>query len=134
MQEFDPELHYGAGDDNALYNIFATWPENYFSSLPKPHGNRGIDEPYWELRQSRIFLDDCFRGLGTRRLCTTAIPGPDKLESQHIRDQLGSEGTNGRIGAKYSFKSALDFAWEQAKVDSSLAAALAKHCRTSDSW
>ncbi|KJZ69707.1 hypothetical protein HIM_10901 [Hirsutella minnesotensis 3608] len=49
---FDPELHYGDGDDNALYNLFATWPENYFSSLPKPHGNRGIDEPYWELRQS----------------------------------------------------------------------------------
>jgi len=55
---FDPELHYGDGDDNALYNLFATWPENYFSSLPKPHGNRGIDEPYWELRQSQIFLDD----------------------------------------------------------------------------
>ncbi|KAK4089343.1 hypothetical protein Purlil1_6332 [Purpureocillium lilacinum] len=42
---FDPELYYGDGDDNALYNIFATWPENYFSSLPKPHGNRGVDEP-----------------------------------------------------------------------------------------
>ncbi|OAQ61363.1 hypothetical protein VFPBJ_11445 [Purpureocillium lilacinum] len=45
---FDPELHYCDGDDNALYNLFATWPENYFSNLPKPHGNRGVDEPYWE--------------------------------------------------------------------------------------
>ncbi|KAJ6439092.1 hypothetical protein O9K51_08499 [Purpureocillium lavendulum] len=49
---FDPELHYGDDDDNALYNLFATWPESYFSSLPKPHGNRGVDEPYWDLRQS----------------------------------------------------------------------------------
>jgi hypothetical protein len=65
---FDPELHYGAGDDNALYNFFATWPESFFSSLPKPQGNRGIDEPYWQLRLCPIFLDDCFRGHGVRRL------------------------------------------------------------------
>lgn len=39
-------------DDNALYNLFATWLENRFTSLPKPHGNRGIDELYWELHPS----------------------------------------------------------------------------------
>lgn len=63
---FDPELHYGYGDDNALYNLFAIWLESYFSSLPKPHGYRRVDEPYWELRQSRIFLDDSFRGYNAR--------------------------------------------------------------------
>ena len=31
----DPELHYDSGDDDALHNILATWPENFFSSLPK---------------------------------------------------------------------------------------------------
>ena len=37
---FDPELHYGHSNDNALYNLFATWLESYFSSLPKPYGYR----------------------------------------------------------------------------------------------
>ncbi|KAJ6437900.1 cation transporter-like protein [Purpureocillium lavendulum] len=88
---FDPQLHYGDGDDNTLYNLFATGPENYFSSLPKPHGNRGIDEPYWELRQSRIFLDDRFRGRGARRLFTPAIPGPNMFERARLRERANSD-------------------------------------------
>ncbi|PWI63997.1 hypothetical protein PCL_07432 [Purpureocillium lilacinum] len=68
LAAFDPEPHYGDGDDNALYNLFATWPEAYFTSLPKPQGNRGIDEPYWEPWQSQIYLDDSFRGRGVQRL------------------------------------------------------------------
>jgi hypothetical protein len=79
-------------------------------------------------------LDDSFRGLGTRCLCTTAIPGPDRLERRRIRDQVESGGPGGHTGAKGCFQSALDFAREQAKVDSllgaELAAALAKHCVT----
>ena len=93
---FDPQLHYGDGDKDALYNLFATWPENFFSSLPRPHGNRDTDEPYWELRQSRIFLDDCFRGHGTRRLFTSAIPGPDKLERQRLQEQSFKAHSKGR--------------------------------------
>ncbi|OAQ60391.1 hypothetical protein VFPBJ_11561 [Purpureocillium lilacinum] len=66
---FDPELHYGDGGDSALYNLFATWPENYFSSLPKPHGNRGVDEPYWwktlklsiVARNGEMQIDDVLR-------------------------------------------------------------------------
>ncbi|KJZ71257.1 hypothetical protein HIM_09330 [Hirsutella minnesotensis 3608] len=126
---FDPEPHYGDGDENALYNLFATWPENYFSSLPKPHGNRGIDEPYWELRQSQIFLEDCFRGRGTRRLSTLAIPGPDKLERARLREQVNSGGADDYIGRTVRFESALDFAQEQAKFDTQLALELAKHCQ-----
>ncbi|OWT42543.1 mutator-like element [Pochonia chlamydosporia 170] len=129
---FDPELHYGAGDDNALYNIFATWPDNFFSSLPKPHGNRGVDEPYLELRQSQIFLDDCFRGKGTRRCCTTTIPCPDKLDRDRMRQQVQLEEANTYITPKALFRSALDLAREQAKLGSSLANALARHRRTSD--
>ena len=48
-------------------------------------------------------------------------PGPDKLERQRIRDQLELERASGRTGPKVGFQSALDFALEQAKVDSPLA-------------
>ncbi|KAK4077247.1 hypothetical protein Purlil1_12430 [Purpureocillium lilacinum] len=130
---FDPELHYGDGDDNALYNLFATWPENYFSSLPKPHGNRGIDEPYWELRQSQIFLDDWFRGHGARRLFTSFIPGPDNLERARIREQVKQanlDDVEQRTRTPVYFRSALDFAQEQAKLDKAVALELAHHCPT----
>ena len=73
-----------------------------FSSLPKPHGNRGIDEPYWQLRQCPIILDDCFRGHGVRRLYTTAIPSPDKLERRRLREQVQMEGAGGCTQAKSS--------------------------------
>ncbi|KJZ68513.1 hypothetical protein HIM_12097 [Hirsutella minnesotensis 3608] len=128
---FDPEPHYGDGDDNALYNLFATWPENYFSSLPKPHGNRGVDEPYWELRQSRIFLDDCFRRGGARRLFTPVVPGPDRLERGRLRQQATSRDAEQRTRSTVRFRSALDFAQEQAKVDNLLARELARHCPAS---
>ncbi|KAH8669318.1 hypothetical protein BGZ61DRAFT_460851 [Ilyonectria robusta] len=127
---FDPELHYGEGDDGALYNLFATWPENYFSSLPRPHGNRGIDEPWWKLRQTQIFLDDCFRGRGERRLFVLAIPDPDKLERERLREQLKSEDASGYARSMVRFKSALKFAREQAKSDTPLALELAKHCQS----
>ncbi|KAM4060433.1 FAR1 DNA-binding domain-containing protein [Hirsutella rhossiliensis] len=104
---FDPELHYGDGDDNALYNMFATWPENYFSSLPKPH-------------------DDWFRGHGARRLFTSFVPGPDKLERVRLREQANSDEQHARSTVR--FRSALDFAQEQAKLDNALALELAQHC------
>ncbi|GAB0139099.1 putative transposase [Epichloe bromicola] len=125
---FDPELHYGDGDDNALYNLFTTWPESYFSSLLKPHGNRGVDEPYWELRQSRIFLDDCFRSGGMRRLFTPVVPGPDRLERERLREQATSGDAEQRTRSTVRFRSALDFAQEQAKFDNLLARELAQHC------
>ncbi|KAM4067383.1 hypothetical protein HRG_001337 [Hirsutella rhossiliensis] len=131
---FDPEPHYGDGDNDALYNLFATWPENYFSSLPKPHGNRGVDEPYWALRQSRIFLDDCFRGGGARRLFTPVIPDPDKLERARLREQMKSKDTDNYIGSTVRFQSALYFAQEQAKSDAKLALELAKHCQRLGPW
>ncbi|OAQ62573.1 transposase [Purpureocillium lilacinum] len=125
---FDPELHYGDGDDNALYNLFATWPESYFSSLPEPHGNRGVDEPYWELRQSQIFLDDWFRGGGARRLFTFVVPGPDRLERERLRGQAASDDAEQHARGTIRFRSALKFAQEQAKFDNSLALELAQHC------
>ncbi len=125
---FDPELHYGDGDDNALYNLFATWPENYFTSLPKPHGNRGIDEPYWELRQSQISLDDWFRGRGARCLFTSFVPGPDKLERARLRKRANSDDVELHTRSTVCFRSALEFAREQAKLDNALALELAQYC------
>ena len=126
----DPELYYGDGDDNALYNLFATWPEAYFTTLPKPHGDRGIDEPYWELRQSQIFLDDWFRGCGDRRLFTSFVPGPDKLERVRSREQANSDDVELHTRSTVRFRSALDFAQEQATLDNALALELAQHCLT----
>lgn len=126
---FDPETHYGEGDDDALYNLFATWPENYFTSLPKPHGNRGIDEPYWEMRPSQIFLDDSFRRRGVRRLCASAIPGPDKLERERLREQLKSGGASDGTRKPFRIQSALELAQERARSDTLLALELAKHCQ-----
>jgi hypothetical protein len=125
-QAWDPELHYGDGDDNALYNLFATWPESYFSSLPRPHGYCGVDEPYWELQQSRMFLDDCFRGHGARRLFTPVVPGPDGLERERFREQALSDDAEPRVESSVRFQSALDLAQEQAKSDNLLALELAR--------
>ena len=116
---FDPEQYYGAGDDNALYNLFATWPDNFFTSLPRPHGNRGTDEPYWELRPSSIFLDDCFRGSGTRRLFAPAIPGPGKLERHRLRREATPEDSR-RTELEVHFQSALDLARQQHNSDLTL--------------
>ncbi|GKU09481.1 mule transposase protein [Fusarium langsethiae] len=124
---FDPEPYYGVNDD-ALYNLFATWPESYFTSLPRPHGSRGIDEPWWNLRQSQIFLDDSFWGGGARRLFTAAIPGPDELERRRLRrlSRVDEVDTNTRIAA--CFQTALNFARELAETDSLLFRELAR-CR-----
>ena len=98
-----------------------------------PHGNRGIEEPYWQLRLSQIFLSDCFQGRGTRQLYRTAIPGPDMLESVCMRQQVRLEESSTCKGAKFLFQPALDLVREQAKSDASVATELAKHCRTSGS-
>lgn len=82
------------------------------------------------MRQSRIFLDDWFRGRGARRLFTPAVPGPDKLERAHLRERANSDDDGRHIGNMVCFRSALDFAQEQAKIDSTLARELAQYCTT----
>ena len=74
----DPEEWYGYGDDNALYNLFATNPPAHFTTIPRPHGSQGLDEPWWELRNdSEIFLSLDFpipaRPMHHVKL---ALPGP----------------------------------------------------------
>ncbi|EAQ84699.1 hypothetical protein CHGG_08713 [Chaetomium globosum CBS 148.51] len=53
----DPEEWNGDGDDDALYNLFATAPPERFATIPRPHGARGLEEPWWELRDDpEIYL------------------------------------------------------------------------------
>ncbi|KAH7119218.1 hypothetical protein EDB81DRAFT_248672 [Dactylonectria macrodidyma] len=70
--------HYGVGDDDALYNLFASYPET-FTTAPRPHGSRGLNEPPWELRfDQEIQLSNDFTTRGTRsQRVRMPIPGPE---------------------------------------------------------
>ncbi|KAM4066535.1 SRF-type transcription factor domain-containing protein [Hirsutella rhossiliensis] len=103
----DPELQYGHGDNDALYNL-------YFSSLPKPHDNHGVDE--------RI-LGQLFSPWRRQAVINPVIPGPDMLERARLREQMKSKDTENYI------TSVAHFAQEQAKFDTKLALELAKHCQ-----
>ncbi|KAK4067510.1 hypothetical protein Purlil1_13843 [Purpureocillium lilacinum] len=69
--------HYGIGDDGALYNIFASEPET-FTTAPRPHGSRGLNESPWELRfDYEIRLSNDFPVRGRQAQCVRApVPGP----------------------------------------------------------
>jgi MULE transposase domain/FAR1 DNA-binding domain len=70
--------YYGAGDEDALGNIFASYPET-FTTAPWPHGSRGLNEPPWELRfDQEIYLSNDFlaRGRQLQRV-RMPIPGPE---------------------------------------------------------
>lgn len=52
----DPEEWHGYSDDDALYNLFTTAPPACSTTIPRRHGSQGLDEPWWELRDSEIHL------------------------------------------------------------------------------
>lgn len=68
--------HYGVGDDEAVYNVFASYPET-FTTAPRPHGSRGLNEPPWELRfDQEIHLSNDFPTRGRRpQRVRMPIPG-----------------------------------------------------------
>ncbi|KHN93907.1 uncharacterized protein MAM_01777 [Metarhizium album ARSEF 1941] len=69
---------YGLGDENALDNLFASFPQT-LSSLPHPHGSQGRHEPAWGLRSDyEIYLqNDFFRGKRWSQRVRALIPGPE---------------------------------------------------------
>ncbi|KJZ69596.1 hypothetical protein HIM_11010 [Hirsutella minnesotensis 3608] len=73
------DQHYGVGDD-ALYNIFAAHPQA-FTTVPKPHGLRGLNETGWCLRfDQEIELSNDFPTHGRpSQLARAPIPGPDTV-------------------------------------------------------
>ncbi|EGU71885.1 hypothetical protein FOXB_17607 [Fusarium oxysporum f. sp. conglutinans Fo5176] len=67
--------YYGVGDEDALGNLFASYPQT-FTTAPRPHGSQGLHEPPWELRfDHEIHLSNDFPTFG-RKLLRTRIPVP----------------------------------------------------------
>ena len=69
---------YGLGDENALDNLFASFPQT-LSSLPHPHGSQGLHETAGGLRSDyEIYLqNDFIRGTGQSQRVRVLIPGPE---------------------------------------------------------
>ncbi|KAF5256396.1 hypothetical protein FOXYS1_13132 [Fusarium oxysporum] len=72
------DQYYGDGDEDALGNLFASYPQA-FSSFPQPHGSQGLHEPSWELRfDHEIHLSNNFPSGQTRsQRIRTPIPDPE---------------------------------------------------------
>ncbi|PNP61361.1 hypothetical protein FNYG_13907 [Fusarium nygamai] len=70
--------YYSFGDEDALGNLFASYPQT-FSSFPRPHGSRGLHEPPWELRfDHEIHLSNNFPSGRTRsQRVRIPVPGPE---------------------------------------------------------
>jgi hypothetical protein len=70
--------HYGVGDGDAIGNLFASYPQT-FSTVPRPHGSRGLHEPRWKLRfDHEIHLSNDFLPQRRRRQhVRIPIPGPE---------------------------------------------------------
>lgn len=68
---------YGLRDENALDNVFASFPQT-FSSLPRPHGSPRLHEPAWDLRSDHeIYLQiDFFCERRRIQRVRALIPGP----------------------------------------------------------
>nr|CEG03582.1 unnamed protein product [Fusarium acuminatum CS5907] len=76
--------HYGVGDDEALYNLFASYPET-FTTAPRPHGSRALNEPPWGLRfDQEIHLSNDFSTQGGR---------PQRFQSalRLVREVIGTD-------------------------------------------
>ncbi|KAH6974771.1 hypothetical protein EDB80DRAFT_314534 [Ilyonectria destructans] len=67
---------YGIGDDNALDNLFASYPQR-FSDVPRPHGQRGMNESTWSMRNDHeiYFNTDLILVSSSVRRVTELIPG-----------------------------------------------------------
>ncbi|KAH7460217.1 hypothetical protein FOMA001_g19619 [Fusarium oxysporum f. sp. matthiolae] len=72
------DQYYGIGDEDALGNLFASYPQT-FSSFPRPHGSQGLHEPPWELRfDHEIHLSNNFPSGRTRsQRVRIPVPGPE---------------------------------------------------------
>ncbi|KAF6528093.1 hypothetical protein HZS61_008395 [Fusarium oxysporum f. sp. conglutinans] len=71
-------VYYGIGDEDALGNLFASYPQT-FSSFPRPHGSQELHEPPWELRfDHEIHLSNNFPSGRTRsQRVRIPVPGPE---------------------------------------------------------
>ncbi|KAK0735151.1 hypothetical protein B0T26DRAFT_96929 [Lasiosphaeria miniovina] len=98
---------YGIGDEDVLSNLFASHPET-FTTVPRPHGSRGLHAPTWQLRSDYklYFSNDLPRPGGRSMQVTIPIPGPepDLLASSSPEP---SQQSNGPLSPRTQFRSAL---------------------------
>jgi hypothetical protein len=101
--------YYGVGDEGALENIFASYPR-HFTTIPRPEGSRGLEEPAWELRFDHdIYLSNDYP---TRNRPPTRIrgpiPGPEAFRSPLQQSNTTNiEYTDKSISPRAQFNSAL---------------------------
>lgn len=113
----DPEEWYGYGDDDALYNLFATAPPARFT-IPRPHGAQGLDEPWWELRNdSEIYISlDFPTPARPMHRVRQALPGPILSERIQARRDAKAQEKDLRTrlrGLDTRFRSALEIYKEE---------------------
>lgn len=117
--------HYGVGDEEALENIFASYPET-FTTAPRPHGSRGMNEPPWELRfDQEIHLSNDFHTSRRRsQRVRIPIPGPeaDQLPSSSPPQSAQEQSSP----TKDEFQSALKLVREVIGTDRRLTLELAR--------
>ena len=70
--------YYGLGDEDALGNLFASYPQP-FTTSPHPRGSQGLHESWWELRfDHEIHLsNDFLSALPRSQRVRVPIPGPE---------------------------------------------------------
>jgi hypothetical protein len=108
----DPEEWYGYGDDDALYNLFSTATPACFTTIPRPHGSQGLDEPWWELRDSEIYLSlDFPTPARPMHRVRQALPGPvlsERLQARRDAKAQEKERRTQLRGLDTRFRSALE--------------------------
>ncbi|KFG84092.1 hypothetical protein MANI_015087 [Metarhizium anisopliae] len=104
---------YGLGDENALDNLFASFPQT-LSSLPHPRGSQVHDEPAWNLRSDHeIYLqNDFYRGQSRTQRVRALIPGPELITFASKPPELSPSAQLTPARTKYEFESAMSIVRE----------------------
>ncbi|EXA30301.1 hypothetical protein FOVG_18298 [Fusarium oxysporum f. sp. pisi HDV247] len=125
--------YYGVGDGDAIGNLFASYPQT-FSTVPRPHGSRGLHEPRWELRfDHEIHLSNDFLPQRRRRQHgRIPIPGPEThpLPTSSPTEPTQDQSSSTRI----EFQSALKLVREVIGTDQRLTLELARSYERVRQW
>jgi hypothetical protein len=99
--------YYGIDDDSALDNLFAVAYPQTFTTLSRPHGDKGLDVPSWALRPSAVWL----WGRKPFRISKVRDPIPDRdpLERKADRREAEKNETSITVGPRIGFQLALEY-------------------------
>lgn len=123
---------YGVGDEAALENLFAAYPQR-FSSVPQPQGSRGLCEPAWKLRPDyRLYLRNEFSPDRIRwNRVRALIPGA-KIDPPSIYPSLPAEPPT--TSTNVAFESALRLVRQVIGEDQPLTADVARSFEHVREW